>query len=469
VGGPRVLWTIPAVAVTATESAKWALRAVPDGRGGLIVAWEENRGKRVCCRDTRDLYCQRLDASGARLWGDTDFQLAATAAGEEIEGMVPSMDGGALILWRRGMGTLVVQQLDGERKPMLGPDGWIAAATAAVCDWGPSTCFATDDAASSAVIAWGSPSDGGGSAIRVLRFSRSASAWSAHPVTDAVAEADVHPAAVVWCGAGRWLVLVWTGGDPVRLDGIWLGADGLPAGKRFRVAEEPKGSYLHVEASGDGRGGAWAAWGSVIPDRMERMHRVGVASIERRKDGSARVLRGAGGQARTLAMFIGPTMVAVGNQPEEPATIPSVAWRATALIAGAGPDAAVLARTDGTRMIAAVVRRSEGRLAVGAPVTLGESFYSGFSPVVMPLARGRVALAWADTAAGGYRMAIRRLLVANGRLRDEGGSAAVDGPPGLSPRCGFLVGLDDGAVGMAWSGHYSSDHGGVVAQKVAWR
>jgi len=464
-----LLWRLPAVEVTATDSAKWSVRAVTDGSGGLVLAWEENRGKRVCCRDTRDLYAQRLDAAGAKRWGDSDFQVAADAAGEEIEGMAPAAGGGALLLWRRGMGTLVMQEFDGDRRPRARADPVVVSATAGICEWGPLTCFAADPDATAALLAWGQPGEGGMTAIRSVRFTRTTGAWSQGGITDAPVEAGVHPGAVAWCGAGRWLLLVWCEGDPVRLDGVWLGADGRPEGKRFRIADEPAGSYVHVEAAGDGRGGAWAAWGAVNPGRMEKMHAVRVASIERRRDGGAKVRVTAAGQARTLAMFIPPTMVAVGNQPSEAATAPIVSWRATSLIAPAGPDGAILARTDGTRLLVSAVRRGSDRLAVGESRTVGGTVFTGCSFVLAPLPDGRAALVWAGIEGAGWPLNVRRLLLVDGSVREEGEPAAMEGPPGLSPRVAAVVPAGDGALGVAWTGLYVQEHGGVVAQKVSGR
>jgi hypothetical protein len=452
---PALAWTLPVVSVTATDSAKWSVRAVPDGEGGVVLAWEENRGKRLCCRDTRDLYAQRLDASGAKRWGETDYQLAADAAGEELEGMAPAAGGGALLLWRRGMGTLLLQELDGDRRPRIGADPAVLVAIPGVCEWGPLNCFATNPGATAALLAWGQPWEGGVTAIRTVRFTRTTGAWEGHGIAEAPVE--------------RWLLLVWCDGDPVRLDGLWLGANGRPAGRRFTVAREPAGSYLHVEAAGDGRGGAWAVWAAVQPDHMGKTHRVRVASIEQRADGGTRVRVAAAGEARTLAMFIPATMVAVGDQPSEAATTPAVAWRATSLIAPAGADRAILAKTDGVALLVSAVRRAEGRLVVGPSVALGGTLYTGCAPVMAPMPAGRVALVWAEIAGNGWRLAVRRLSAAAGRVLDDGGAASLEGPPGFSPRVVSVSGTGDGALGVAWAGHFTQEHGGVVAQKVAGR
>ncbi len=465
---PSLAWALPVVSVTATDSAKWSVRIVPDGEGGLVLAWEENRGKRMCCRDTRDLYAQRLDAAGAKRWGDTDYQLAADAAGEELEGMAPAAGGGALLIWRRGMGTLLGQELDGDRRPRFGADPVVLTAIPGLCEWSPLTCFATNEGSTEARLAWGQPWEGG-SAIRTVRFTRSTGAWEGRGIVEAPVEAGVHPGALVWCSSGRWLLLVWCDGDPVRLDGLWLGANGRPEGKRFTVAKEPAGSYVHVEAAGDGRGGAWAVWAAVTPDHMGKMHRVRVGSIERWRDGGTRVAVAPAGEARTLAMFIPATMVAVGDQPSEAATTPSVAWRATSLVAPAGRDRAILARTDGTRMLVSAVSRSDGRITVGPARALGGTLYTGCAPVLAPLTAGRVALAWAEMAGDGWRLVVHGLALVAGRVRDDGGVVSLEGPPGLSPRAATIMSTGDGALGVAWAGHYSAEHGGVVAQKVVRR
>jgi hypothetical protein len=61
--------------------------SIPDGRGGVIVAWESG-----------PIYAQRLDASGSLLWGD-DGAALSTADGS-APAIVHDGDGGAIVAWQ---------------------------------------------------------------------------------------------------------------------------------------------------------------------------------------------------------------------------------------------------------------------------------------------------------------------------------------------------------------------------------
>jgi hypothetical protein len=75
-------------------------RIIQDGEGGAIITWQDYRSD-----DNSDIYAQRVDASGARLW-EINGQGICTAAGQQQEPRLTSDGaGGAIIVWRDSRGA----------------------------------------------------------------------------------------------------------------------------------------------------------------------------------------------------------------------------------------------------------------------------------------------------------------------------------------------------------------------------
>ncbi len=88
-----VQWSVGGVAVCNAPDDQYAPEIVPDGTGGAIITWEDNRGS-----DT-DIFAQRVDASGSVQW--TADGVAVCAATYDQDGPEITTDGdeGAIITW----------------------------------------------------------------------------------------------------------------------------------------------------------------------------------------------------------------------------------------------------------------------------------------------------------------------------------------------------------------------------------
>ena len=69
---------------------------VPDGTGGCFVAWVESIGDD---ESTSDVYAQRLDANGNRLWGNNGVVVCNSPEEQYASTMVPDGAGGVVISW----------------------------------------------------------------------------------------------------------------------------------------------------------------------------------------------------------------------------------------------------------------------------------------------------------------------------------------------------------------------------------
>ena len=147
---PRPAWAAwpsdPAtnVPVCVAEGYQWYLQAAPDATGGAIVAWDDMRD------GPRDIYVQRVDATGTPRWTDGGVPLC-TATGEQYEPeLIPDGSGGAIVVWIDHRGAaydIYAQRVDSTGAPLWTPNG-------------VAVCSATNFQSHPALIP-----DGGGGAI----------------------------------------------------------------------------------------------------------------------------------------------------------------------------------------------------------------------------------------------------------------------------------------------------------------
>ncbi len=95
----------------------------PDGQGGNFVAWLDDRAG----EDAQDLYVQRLDADGNRLWG-TEVKMNPDNAGMPLYypwSMAADKNGNVVIAWQDGRGgpwNTYAQKLDGNGNKLWAQD-----------------------------------------------------------------------------------------------------------------------------------------------------------------------------------------------------------------------------------------------------------------------------------------------------------------------------------------------------------
>jgi hypothetical protein len=121
-GNGRTLWPAGASRVSLRPSDQRLPRAVYDGSAGLIVAWKD------FLNDASQLQLQRLDYQGNRLWGAQGEVVAAPAGKKagEYPLIVPVGDGQAAMAWTAqsaNASRLFVQLIDARGKFRLGPQG----------------------------------------------------------------------------------------------------------------------------------------------------------------------------------------------------------------------------------------------------------------------------------------------------------------------------------------------------------
>lgn len=314
-------WPAAGVTIAAGMVPAAACRAVPDGTGGVLLAWPEARktDPASCnCRNTDDLYVQRLDAVGRKTWSRTDVAVCLWGGlwggGETLAAFEPTVDGGAVVGWIHGDGP------SGTFAQRLGPDGGLR--------WGPDGVTVFTDAMG---YKWAGRSavDPGGGTWFGLDASRETAVLAGRCLAGDAGFSCALPLSVPLSGTLQTLVVL-PGDRPgraliaaacsvsdgrTRLEVIPLEArpdGGIRARRAMSVAAISAGRITLI-AKPDGVGGARLGW--IAPSGSGFV----VSVCATRPDGTSRWTRPVGpvaGPAAPFALVAGADRTLVIRQPD---------------------------------------------------------------------------------------------------------------------------------------------------------
>lgn len=116
----NLLWTSGGVLLCTADTYQLIPRIVCDGDDGAIVAWVDYRSG-----NSEDIYCQHVDGSGAVRWAPDGVRVCAASGNRSQIAAAPDGAGGALIAWRderAGDCDIYIQSVDEHgRAGMLAP------------------------------------------------------------------------------------------------------------------------------------------------------------------------------------------------------------------------------------------------------------------------------------------------------------------------------------------------------------
>jgi hypothetical protein len=255
-----VLWTPTGVPICTTGGRQMVPEIAPDGVGGAFIVWEDRRVP------AGDIYAQRVDASGAVLWPTNGVPVCTTDASQIKPDIDADGSGGSVIAWQdfRGAGDtgweIYAQRLTASGTALWTPDG-VAASTAWGTQWYPEIIR---DGAGGAIITWADRRNWN-SDIFVQRIDASGTVlWATDGATVCIDPEDQRYPVIVPDGAGG-AILAWTDyedgdADPnifaqrVNASGTMLWAD-----CGVSVCSAPN-SQIEVAIAPDENGGAIATW-----------------------------------------------------------------------------------------------------------------------------------------------------------------------------------------------------------------
>jgi FlgD Ig-like domain len=232
-------WAINGVAVCTAAGAQQYVRLVSDGAGGAIFAWQDSRGA------SNDIYAQHVTAAGALTWSLNGIPVCTATGSQAYPQVVEDGIGGAIVLWSDNRAAV---QLYAQRVTSIGGLFWALDGVPITAAPASPNFLWTLDRFITAV------SDGVGGAIVTWEDGRAGIA-----LNDIYAQ-RVNPAgAAVWAAAG---VAVCTAAGLQSLPRAV--SDG--AGGAIVVWKDPRGASQDIYAQRivDVGGAAWLANGVAV-------------------------------------------------------------------------------------------------------------------------------------------------------------------------------------------------------------
>jgi hypothetical protein len=237
-----------------------AAMEVPDGQGGIVIAWEDFRSSDIAAR----IYAQRLDGLGAAVWQKDGVAVCDAPAGQWSPAIVADGNHGAIVTWhdfREGESSNIYAQQVSESGELVWAAGGLPVCEAADDQFDPE---AAPDGAGGAVIAWTDLRSGTSHDIYAQRVSSSGEiAWLPQGVPLCAAPLRQSDPALVPDGAGG-AIAAWHSFRGSHETDIWankvLGDGSLPWQPDGVPVCTLDGLQRHVAAVPDGEGGAFFAW-----------------------------------------------------------------------------------------------------------------------------------------------------------------------------------------------------------------
>jgi hypothetical protein len=259
-----VLWAANGVTVCDTVGPQTTPEIAPDDSGGVFVAWQDQRKG----AGDWDIYIQHVSWKGVLLWKPRSGVPVCTAPLTQASPKVlPDGAGGAIVVWEDQRDTLDTD-LYAQRVSVKGVPQW-AANGVAVCDTSGDQTFAScaADGAGGVLVAWeDTRASTIVSDIYAQRVDSSGTAqWTANGVVASIASGlrQAYSPQVVADGAGGMLI-AWQDYRNVDADVFGNHLDG----NGTRSGWETTGKAIHVGsgdqqspiAVSDGAGGMIVAW-----------------------------------------------------------------------------------------------------------------------------------------------------------------------------------------------------------------
>ena len=148
--GGWMLWTTNGVAVSAGTSDQEYPQIVPDGSGGAVIAWEDNRAVMFV---HWNIYAQRIDMNGASQWTSGGVVICEALEDQNDVAIAPAPGGGAIIAWeddRYGNDDVYAQKVDGSGNLLWETYGIPVAYVADM----QSNIHLVEDGEGGAIISW---------------------------------------------------------------------------------------------------------------------------------------------------------------------------------------------------------------------------------------------------------------------------------------------------------------------------
>ena len=249
-------WTVNGVPICTATGNQESIQIVPDGAGGAIIVWADNRGA-----DT-DVYAQRINASGTTLWTANGRAICTLSGWQGGPQTARTGAGGAIIVWtdqRAGNNDIYAQRVNGSGSVLWTANGIPACADLAY----QSTAAVTTDGANGAIIAWEDARTGAFTIFTQRISSSGAPMWIVNGIqaTPGVGTGAQLLAQLVSDGTGGAIITWHLANYGGNVDAQRVNSSGalLWGSNGVKICAAPTGNQL-VRIGTDGAGGAIITW-----------------------------------------------------------------------------------------------------------------------------------------------------------------------------------------------------------------
>ncbi|NKE71961.1 IPT/TIG domain-containing protein [Candidatus Manganitrophus noduliformans] len=260
-----VQWAVDGIAVAAGGHSELSPQIVPDGAGGAILAWQDDRNGKI------DVYAQRVDANGAVQWAAGGVAVSNAAANKIFFRLIPDGAGGAVLVWqddRGGDWDLYAQRINRNGSVRWSAAG-VAVSIAANTQGAPQL---VSDGTGGAIVVWQDDRDGAWDVYAQRVNGSGIAAWTADGVIISNAANDQLAPRLVSDGAGG-AIITWQDGSgqtvfdvrAQRVDGSGA-AHWAAGGVVISSAPDIQGM---PQLATDGAGGAIIAWQDLRSGRWD--------------------------------------------------------------------------------------------------------------------------------------------------------------------------------------------------------
>jgi len=146
-----IVWGPNGVPICTAKGNQQKVKMVPDGSGGAIIVWEDSRNSGS---SGLDIYAQRIDRYGNRVWQENGVPVANGTSYEGNPVVVADGNGGAIIAWEDRRATypgIYALRISGTGEPSWTETGVPVSSAPMVT---PSTPDIASDGDGGAVIVW---------------------------------------------------------------------------------------------------------------------------------------------------------------------------------------------------------------------------------------------------------------------------------------------------------------------------
>jgi hypothetical protein len=262
--GP-MLWNSAGVAIRQGFHIEWYRAAEKTADGGIVYAWSDTRS------GDRDVYAQRVNTSGAKLWGDEGALIVAAPGRQEDPALIPTSDGNFILIWNdfrndTATGDLYTQKIDSGGNIQWDSSGILLSDSANFDS--PAVFRIVADTVGGAVILWNDLRNGNSGdiyGIRVTSDGNRAPEWPENGLGVKVSSGGQRSLTVDTDNQGGALV-GWTDdlSPSQTLDDIYIQRvtmDGQIAWNPYGVAVCDTNEHQSTpKLCPDGSGGAYITW-----------------------------------------------------------------------------------------------------------------------------------------------------------------------------------------------------------------